>query len=117
MPKKVILFINCLLTGILTFSQSPLRHWTDAFEIHYTRGQPVVSYVLTIDTTDLSFYRVEMHVRNIRDTFEVAMVAHPEYDDRYWRFVEDIHVETKSGPGSIVREDSALWRIGIKGNE
>jgi len=46
-----------------------------------------------------------MRIRNIPDTFQVAMVAHPEYDDQYWRYVEDFKVTTKKGSGKIFRED------------
>jgi hypothetical protein len=46
-----------------------------------------------------------MRIRNIPDTFHVAMVAHPEYDDQYWRYVEDFKVTTKKGSGKIFRED------------
>src|SRR5882757_2798912 len=106
--------INCTVLFLLTFlsnafSRHPLKN--------YTESQPVVNYILRIDTTDLSSIYVEMNIRNVPDTFEVAMAAHPEYDDRYWRFVKDMHVEGRSGEGKIFREDSALWRIIISGGE
>jgi predicted metalloprotease with PDZ domain len=113
MYKKTFTIISCLLLAIASIAQNPLKHWTDAFEIHYSADQPVINYVITVDTTDLSSITVEMQLLNIRDTFDVAMVAHPEYDDRYWRFVEDMHIETKNGSGQIVRRDSALWHITI----
>ena len=98
-------------------AQHPLKHHTEAIETRYSDKQPVIHYLLTIDSTDLSFFNIEMRLHHIPETFRVAMVTHPEYDDRFWRFVEDIRVETKSGRGNILREDSALWRIAIKGNE
>src|SRR5437762_12257030 len=45
------------------------------------------------------------------------MVAHPEYDDRYWRFVEALRVETLHGAATVTREDSALWRVVAPGGE
>jgi predicted metalloprotease with PDZ domain len=75
----------------------------------------VISYILAVDSADLSAINVEMSIHNIPDTFKIAMVAHPEYDDKYWRFVEDLHVETKNGKGDIKREDSALWRVEANG--
>ena len=69
------------------------------FSLHSLAAQrlqktPVISYVLKVDETDLSGYNVEMHIKNVPDTFRIAMVKHPEYDDQFWRFVKDIHAET-----------------------
>lgn len=58
-----------------------------------------------------------MHIINVPDTFNMAMVKHFEYDDRYWRFIKDFTVTGKNGKGKIIREDSALWRIITAGNE
>src|SRR5205809_6639150 len=53
-----------------------------------------------------------MDVRNAADTFRVAMAKHPEYDDRFFRFVRDVRVS----PGAtIAREDSAVWRVTAPG--
>jgi len=73
--------------------------------------RPVINYILKIDPADLTSLQVEMDIRNVPDTFQVAMVAHPEYDDRYWRFIKDMKVEDKNGKAKITRQDSALWRI------
>lgn len=99
------------------YCQQPFRDWTDAIEIRYKSEQPVINYTLYIDSADTSSYRVEMHIQKIADTFQVAMMAHPEYDDRYWRFVRDFNADAKQGKGYIVREDSALWKIITHGNE
>jgi len=117
MNKKYYFAIMVLLITVSSFAQHPLKHWTDAVEVRYDSKQPVINYILAVDSTDTSSFLVEMRVRNVADTFRVAMVAHPEYDDRYWQFVENFYVETKSGKGNIQREDSALWKIIIKGNE
>jgi len=106
-----------LLSSISFFAQHPLQHWTDAIETRYDDKQPIINYALTVDSTDTSFFTVEMRIRNIPDTFHVAMVAHPEYDDQYWRYVENFKVTTKNGSGKIFREDSALWKIMAGGNE
>jgi len=111
MRKKYFLVIILSLRSICFFAQHPLKHWTDAIETRYDDKQPIINYSLTVDTTDISFFSVEMRIRNISDTFHVAMVAHPEYDDQYWRYVEDFKVETKKGSGEVFREDSALWKI------
>ncbi|HEY6110114.1 MAG TPA: hypothetical protein VIV56_14545, partial [Gemmatimonadales bacterium] len=96
-------------------AQNPLRRQVDAVEVRYSAAQPVVSYTLRVDSADLSGFDVEMRIRNARDTVRLALVAHPEYDDRYWRFVRDLRVESVAGAGSALRQDSALWRVVIPG--
>jgi predicted metalloprotease with PDZ domain len=92
-------------------AQHPLRHWTEAIDSRFATSQPVVTYTLRVDSADRSGFGVTMTVRGRRDTTLLAMVAHPEYDDRYWRFVRDIRVEGARGGASVTRADSAVWRI------
>jgi predicted metalloprotease with PDZ domain len=98
-------------------AQNPFRHPADAAEIRFDSSQPVLFYRVQIDSGDLSSLGVEMHVRNIPDTFRVAMVTHPEYDDRYWRYLEGLRVDGSRGPGSVTRLDSALWLVSAPGGE
>src|SRR5690242_2751370 len=86
-----------LLDVATIIAQHPFQHWTDAIDVRYDSRQPLINYVLTVDSTDTSGYQVDMHIQNVSDSFEVAMVAHPEYDDRYWRYVKDLRVESKTG--------------------
>ncbi|HEX5653649.1 MAG TPA: PDZ domain-containing protein [Chitinophagaceae bacterium] len=112
--------IYLLLATILPFAciaQNPFTHWTDAVEIRHSNLQPIIHYLLTVDSSDPASVRMEMRIRNIPDTFNVAMVAHPEYDDKYWRYVEDLYVETGSGRGRVTRKDSALWQVLTRGRE
>jgi len=115
--KSGVLVMALAALGPTLPAQHPLRHPVDAVEIRYQRGQPVVSYVLRVDSADVAGYTVEMHVRSASDTFRVAMAAHPEYDDRFWRFVEGLRVESESGDATIAREDSALWRVMTRGGD
>lgn len=117
MEKKLNAATIFILVMFSTSAQHPFRHWTEAIETRYAINQPVVDYLLTVDSTDFSSFGVQMKIRNIPDTFQVAMVAHPEYDDRYWQYVEDFFVETKNGKGKVVREDSSLWKIMTNGRE
>jgi predicted metalloprotease with PDZ domain len=99
------------------WAQNPLAHHTDAFEIRFGRSDPVIDYTLRLDSADLSGFEIHMRIRNIADTLRVAMAAHPEYDDRYWRFVDGLRAETPRGPGVVTRLDSALWRVVAPGGE
>src|SRR5438552_8119599 len=115
---------GCFLTlvtlaacGTAASAQNPLRDPTEGVEIRFARTQPVVHYTLRVDVGDLSGFDVELRLHNLPDTFRVAMVAHPEYDNRYWRYVEALHVETPHGAATVAREDSALWRVVAPGGE
>ena len=120
-PKLCLLFSFSIITLIISeysvLGQHPLKDRADAIEIRYASSQPVLGYTLQVDAADLSIYKVEMRIHNVPDTFRVAMMAHPEYDDRFWRYVKEIRVETKNGKGNVFREDSALWRIVAHGDD
>ena len=117
MQKKFTITAIFIMVMLQNVAQHPIKHWTESIETRYDMKQPAVDYLLTIDPADFSSFAVEMRIRNIPDTFRVAMAAHPEYDDRYWRYVEDISVEAKNGNGKIIREDSSLWKIMTNGKE
>ena len=69
-------------------AQSPLRHGTEAIDSRFAMSQPVISYVLRVDSTDLSGFDVSITLHGARDTVLLAMATHPEYDDKYWRYVK-----------------------------
>ncbi|HMI78853.1 MAG TPA: hypothetical protein VK484_08665 [Ferruginibacter sp.] len=115
--KKITIIFFCFLAFNTPFAQNPLKNNVDAVEIRYNSRQPVISYLLTVDKADLSSFKIEIRIRNISNTFQLAMATHPEYDDRYWRFVEDLQVKANTGNASITRVDSALWRIATKADE
>jgi len=77
--------------------------------------QPVIHYTLRVDPADLTGWDVEIRLRNVPDTFRLAMAAHPEYDDRYWRYVAGLRVESNGGAATITRGDSAVWRVRAPG--
>ena len=105
------LTIAATATPRASTAQSPLRHWTEAIDSRFAMSQPVIAYVLHVDSADLSGFDVSMTVRGKRDTTLLAMAAHPEYDDKYWRFVRNVRVEDPRGTASVARVDSALWRV------
>ena len=71
--------------------------------------KPAVNYTLRVDSSDLSGWSVEIRLRTVSDTFRLAMAAHPEYDDRYVRYVTSFTVEPNSAIVSKV--DSAVWQV------
>jgi predicted metalloprotease with PDZ domain len=73
--------------------------------------KPGIQYTLRVDPADLSGWTVEIRLRTVADTFRLAMAAHPEYDDRYWRYVRDFTVEPAAGTARVTRPDSAVWQV------
>ena len=71
--------------------------------------KPGIQYTLRVDSADLSGWTVDIWLRTASDTVRLAMAAHPEYDDRYWRYVRDFVVETAGG--SVTRVDSTVWQV------
>ena len=98
-------------------AQNPIRHPADAVEARFARSQPIVHYAMRVDSSNLSAFAVEMNIRNAPDTFQLAMSAHPEYDDKYWRYLEDLRIEGRGGAATIARIDSSLWRVRAPGGE
>jgi predicted metalloprotease with PDZ domain len=76
--------------------------------VHPHPLKSVVQYTLRVDSANLSGWSVEIRLRTVSDTFRLAMAAHPEYDDRYWRYVRDIDVAPR---GTVTRVDSAVWQV------
>src|SRR5258706_9255128 len=70
-----------------------------------------VSYRIHVNAADLSGFEVEMRVARARGTVRIAMQAHPEYDDRYWRYVENLTAESRGVALKITKEENALWRL------
>ena len=99
------------VTPLAMAAQSPLRHWTEAIDSRFAVSQPAITYVLRVDSADLSGFEVSMTVRGKRDTTLLGMVAHPEYDDKYWRFVRDVRIDSARAGATITRADSALWQV------
>ena len=106
-----------LLCSSASLAQNPFRNAAEAVEVRYNHSQPVVHYVLRVGPGDTTGFDVEMHIRNAPDTFQLAMMAHPEYDDRYWRFVSGLRLASPRGEPTVTRVDSALWRVAAAGGE
>ena len=113
-PLSLLLLLST--TAVPSAAQQPLRHFSESIEARYSRSDPIVSYVLRVDSADLSGFDVELRLRNAGDTVRLAMAKHPEYDDRFFRFVENLRAEGPRG-ASITRVDSAVWRLVAPGGE
>ena len=72
---------------------------------------PGVTYHVSVDSSAPRRIEVTLRIANPTDTVRLAMAAHPEYDDRYWRHVSGLTAERGGRGLPVIREDSAVWRI------
>lgn len=98
-------------------AQHPLRHMMDARDVRFSRAHPIINYVLRVDSTDLSGWSVEMHIRNAPDSFRVALARHPEYHDRWFRYMEGLTISAPDRPATIAGVDSGPWIVRAQGGE
>ncbi len=71
-----------------------------------------LDYTLRVDSSDLSGISVELRVRGAPASLTLAAHAHPEYDDKYWRYVEDLRATGAGGRTlRVSRQDSVLWHV------
>lgn len=73
-----------------------------------------IAYRLTIDPARVDQPEVSITFRNAPDSFHLAMRVHGEYDAQYWRYIQNLRIESKS-TAQITRLDSTLWRVSLPG--
>jgi predicted metalloprotease with PDZ domain len=113
--KRILACIIALFVPItFAIARHPARNTAISKESLTVNLKESVWYVLKIDTGNLSGYDVEMFIHNPPHIFQVAMATHHEYDDRFWRYVENFRVESGS---SFTRPDSAVWQVSVPGKE
>src|SRR5712671_663403 len=78
---------------------------------------PRISYKIRVGASDLSGFDVEMRIQRAGDTVRIAMASHPEYDDRYWRYVENLRAESRGVRLQFTNEETAVWRIVSPGGD
>ncbi|MFL5572155.1 MAG: hypothetical protein ACJ78R_01435 [Gemmatimonadaceae bacterium] len=73
---------------------------------------PVVAYTVTIDPRDTTSISVAMVIQaaTTPDT-RVAMAVHPEYNDRFWRYVRDLRADVDGKPVVITPLTDHSWRV------
>ena len=67
--------------------------------------------MLGVDSAGATGIAVTMRIHGAPAAFRVAMVAHTEYDDQYWRYLTDLRGQSALGDVLVTREDSAVWRV------
>lgn len=83
---------------------------------------PVVSYTVTINPADSTSITVAMVIQGAPEPVtRVAMAVHPEYNDRFWRYIRDLRAEVfqvrNGGSGGtgrqllITQDTDHSWRV------
>ena len=95
----VPLFLIAALAGTLTSANAAKR--------------PEIRYTVTIDTTDLSGFDVTMTIGGAPRSIRLAMAVHPEYNDRFWRYVRSLRAESVGKPTHLAFavEAENAWRV------
>jgi predicted metalloprotease with PDZ domain len=77
------------------------------------KREPRISYTVTIDTADLSGFDVIMEIGGAPRSIRLAMAVHPEYNDRFWRYVRNLRAESVGKPTRLVFASEAenAWRV------
>lgn len=77
------------------------------------KREPRVYYEVTIDTADLTGIDVTMRIEAAPRSIRLAMAVHPEYNDRFWRYVRNLRAESvgKPTPLAFAVEAENAWRV------
>ena len=97
MKKRSTLYLVCLSIILLV---APVFGGDDP--IHYT---------IRVNPNDLTGFDVEMRIPNARGRVQVAMAAHPEYDDRYFRYIENFSSESGGRKLTFTKPADAVWQM------
>ena len=68
-------------------------------------------YRIKIDASDLSGVDVEIVSHPEERTVRIAMAAHPEYDDRYFRYVQNFTAESNGNKIAFTKPEEAIWQL------
>ncbi|GAC1653004.1 MAG: PDZ domain-containing protein [Gemmatimonadaceae bacterium] len=76
-----------------------------------------VDYVLRVDPARDSVVDVRMHIHNAPGTLHLAMKVHPEYDAKYWRYLDSVRVDGSADDhaAAVTRVDNTLWSVILPG--
>lgn len=78
---------------------------------------PFVQCVVHVDPAQLDVVDVAIRIANAPSSVRLAMKVHPEYDARYWRYLDALHVDgtTDDTRARVVRVDTTLWTVTLPG--
>ena len=74
------------------------------------RSNPEVTYSVAVDTAS-RWIDVEMEIGRGRRSMRLAMAVHPEYNDRFWRYIRNLRVDGLGKPAALVVDGENVWRL------
>src|SRR5579862_3138559 len=80
----------------------------DAARARDTSRRPRIAYALRIESAHLEVADITLRIADAPDTVRLAMKVHPEYDARYWRFIDSMQIDGSADDrrARVLREDS-----------
>ncbi|GAC1483404.1 MAG: PDZ domain-containing protein [Gemmatimonadaceae bacterium] len=75
-----------------------------------TKSRPEIRYFVSLDSTNPSSIRVTMQIGGAPRSVRLAMAVHPEYNDRFWRYIRDLRVDAGSLAKLAVDREN-VWRL------
>ncbi|HEX9128228.1 MAG TPA: PDZ domain-containing protein [Gemmatimonadaceae bacterium] len=70
-----------------------------------------IQYEVSVDPGDPSSIRVGMQISYAPRSLRLAMAVHPEYDDRFWRYIRDWHVDSFDRRALLAVDRDNVWRL------
>ncbi|HKR09601.1 MAG TPA: hypothetical protein VJS39_10455 [Gemmatimonadaceae bacterium] len=76
------------------------------------KRKPVIYYDLGIDPSDASSIRVTIKIEGgTSRSVRLGMATHPEYDDRFWRYLTDWQVNGFDKRAILAIDKNNIWRV------
>lgn len=88
-----------------------LRIILAALTLSANKPEPRINYSLTISPDDPTSINVWMQVSDAPRSFRIAMAVHPEYNDRFWRYIRDLHADAGGQRIVLASDKENVWRI------
>ncbi|MEO5510332.1 MAG: hypothetical protein ABIS27_06850, partial [Longimicrobiales bacterium] len=99
---EILKLLPLVLGAIATPYSAPTPH---------VAFKEALSYTIAVDPAREQRYDVRLEGLMYSGPVTFVMARHPEYDDRFWRYVTDLTVTVDGAPATVIREDSARWRV------
>src|SRR5438105_14274001 len=75
------------------------------------RTSPELFYDVGIDPRNPSSIRINMQILHGPRSARVAMAVHPEYNDRYWRYIHDLQANGFDKRAILAMDRENVWRV------
>ncbi|MGH7605477.1 MAG: hypothetical protein ACRENK_15970 [Gemmatimonadaceae bacterium] len=75
------------------------------------RTTPELIYDVGINPRDPSSIQIDMQMEHAPRSVRIAMAVHPEYNDRYWRFIHDLRANGAGKCAALATDRENVWRL------